>query len=186
MDDFQIDQLAESHRRGDRDSFRLLVETLTRELIARAWRYTGDWEIARDLCQETWIRVYEKIHRYDPRRPFRPWLMTLHRNSCISWMRREKHHRAGMKSLEREEGRRPADPGEKLGRREFIAQLRRAMQVLSESQQRVFALVDLEETSQDEAAHILGMKPATLRSTLHFARRRLAERLGTMEDRHEA
>jgi RNA polymerase sigma factor (sigma-70 family) len=55
-----------------------------------------------------------------------------------------------------------------------------AMADLSESQRQVFARVDLEQMGQLEAAQALGIKPATLRTTLHFARKKLAETLRRM------
>ncbi len=52
---------------------------------------------------------------------------------------------------------------------------------LSESQRQVFARVDIEGRDQQEVARELGVKYATLRTTLHFARRRVAETLSEME-----
>jgi DNA-directed RNA polymerase specialized sigma24 family protein len=49
-----------------------------------------------------------------------------------------------------------------------------AMKYLSESQRQIFARVELEQMGQMETAQALGIKPATLRTTLHFARKRLA------------
>lgn len=57
--------LAARAREGDEAAFRALVEGLTRTLMATAFRYTGDWEWARDLTQDTWVRVYRKLDRWD-------------------------------------------------------------------------------------------------------------------------
>ena len=186
MDPSRIDLLAESFRRGDRESFRQLVDGLSRGLIAQAWRYTGDWDTARDLSQETWLKVHGSIRRYDARRPFLPWLRTLHRNVCIGWLRREKRRRGKLELFGREPRAAADGADEALGRGEFLASLRRAMAHLSRRQQEVFVRVDLEDADPVEAARELGMKPATLRSTLHFARRRLARRLSHWEEGHEA
>jgi RNA polymerase sigma factor (sigma-70 family) len=59
--------------------------------------------------------------------------------------------------------------------------LRSALTELSEAQRRVFVCVDLEQLAPHEAAAALDMNPGTVRTTLHFARRRLARLLGKDE-----
>jgi len=186
MNDQKIDQLASQFLAGDQDSLRQLVVELTRKLIALAYRYTHDWEIARDLTQETWLKVITSIQAYDPERSFRRWLLSIHRNGCISHLRRAAVKREVATPNETLQELAPTtsgqDPLEDLERREFRARLDRALALLSESQRRVFACVDLERMGQAEAARYLGMQFATLRTTLHFARRRLAVILRGLEE----
>ncbi|HEX9887063.1 MAG TPA: RNA polymerase sigma factor [Longimicrobiales bacterium] len=185
MDEHLLTTWATRFRDGDERSFRKLVEALTRTLIAMAYRYTGDWEWARDLTQETWIRVHERIGRYDPTRSFVQWLHVLHRNACLdhvrkAWVRRESP--AGPDELVRLGGAAPDDPSEEAERREFHERVLAATRELSESQREVFVRVDLEQRGQAEVAGELGIRPGTLRTTLHFARRRVARALNAMEE----
>jgi RNA polymerase sigma factor (sigma-70 family) len=184
MDTSRIDALARASGQGDREAFHELVEVLTRPLLAAAYRYTRDWEAARDLTQDTWIKVWEHLGRYDPARSFRSWLLTVHRNHCLSHLRRASV-RCELATedalLERAAPADPApDPLVVAGRIEFDALLRSALARLPESQLQVFTRVDLEQSDQAEAARELGMKFSTLRVTLHFARRRLAGLLREM------
>ena len=178
MDENELTGLALSFRSGSERSFKRLVDSLTRPLIAMAYRYTLDWESARDITQETWVRVYKKIDRYDSERPFRSWLYAVHRNACLSYLRRPPVRREvamsqeDMAALSVESA--SEDPQRGLERRDFHRRLLEAMKDLSESQRQVFARVELEQMSQMEAAQALGIKPTTLRTTLHFARKRLA------------
>lgn len=186
MSDMVIDRLARAFRGGDVESYRFLVESLTRPMIAMAYRYTKDWETARDLAQETWIRVYERIDRYDPGRPFRNWLLTVHRNGCLNHLR-SAPVRLEVTGVELPESAdtgagRNANPSRRLEHAEFMQLLHRAMERLSERERIVFSLVDIEHNGQEEAAGILEMNPATLRTTLHHARKKLAGILGKMED----
>ncbi len=178
MEDQQLNRLAVACQRGNQDSFRVLVEALTRPLMAMAYRYTHDWETARDLTQETWLKVYESIQRYDPARPLRSWLLAIHRNGCLSHLRKAAVQRELVTEDEALARLVPADAApdaqESLEREEFGAHLRSALAGLSESQRRVFSCVDMEQMGQAEAAQYLGMKFATLRTTLYFARKRLA------------
>ena len=65
MDERELKTLAEAVQRGEDAALRTLVEGLSRTLMAMAYRYTDDWEWARDLTQETWVRVHGNIARYD-------------------------------------------------------------------------------------------------------------------------
>lgn len=187
MDEAQLSRIADAFRKGDLRSFRVLVESLTRSLIATAYRYTQDWESARDLTQETWIKVYERIAGYDPARPFRPWLTTIHRNGCMSHLRKAATQReiaVDHETIDQLSASvSDSDPRDRLMQREFGARLRKAMLVLTESQRTVFASVDLEQIDQREAARKLSMNAVTLRTTLHNARKRLATLLRKMEER---
>ena len=179
-------ELAAATQRGDRESFRELVESASRVLIAIAFRYTGDWETARDLTQDTWIKVHRGIRRYDPARPFRGWLFAVHRNTCISHLRSPDVRREVATPPEDLAALAPAvDAGASGGgpeRREFRERLDRALAQLSESQRKVVTKVLIDQLSQREAAEALGMAFATLRTTLHFARRRLAGLMRGLED----
>jgi len=95
MDENELTGLALSFKNGSERSFKRLVDSLTRPLIAMAYRYTLDWESARDITQETWVRVYKKIDGYDSERPFRSWLYAVHRNACLSHLRRPFLRREG-------------------------------------------------------------------------------------------
>ncbi len=186
VDDTIIDELALAGRDGGREAFAELVTRLTRQLIALAYRYTGDWETARDLSQETWLRAWSHLSAWDQDRPFRPWLLAIHRNVCLSHLRRKARRPedlAGDENLERLGPATVADaPLDALGEAEFRARVGQAVAGLSPAQQMVFTRVDLEQADQGAVARELGMQPATLRTTLHFARRRLAGLLRTHEE----
>lgn len=186
LGDNDLRALAIACRNGDQRGFETLVETESRALIALAYRYTGDWEVARDLTQDTWLRVHERIHRWDPAKSFRAWLIAVHRNGCLdhlrrAWVRYEAtpgDEAIGRLRLIAGDG----NPEEDLERREFHERLLAALSELSESQRQVFVRVDLEQSDQKNVAEALGIKYTTLRTTLHFARRRLARLLRCMEE----
>jgi len=186
VDDANLDELALTARDGDRDAIAELVALLTRPLIALAYRYTGDWETARDLSQETWLRAWRHLEAYEPGRAFRPWLLAIHRNVCLShlrWAARRPEHLADDEELARLAPPVAADdPLDALDAAAFGARVREAVARLSPAQQLVFTRVDLEQGDQRAVARELGMQPATLRTTLHFARRRLARLLRAREE----
>ncbi len=187
MDEKELRALATAYQGGDQQAFRTLVESLSRTLIAMAYRYTGDWEWARDLTQEAWVRVHNRIDSWDPERSFRAWLYAVHRNGCLShlrktWVRREVTPGDEEVAATLDVASKAAGPEEDLERREFQRRLLVALDELSESQCQVFVRVDMEQRDHGDVAQELGIKRGTLRATLHFARKRLAATLGSMEE----
>jgi RNA polymerase sigma-70 factor (ECF subfamily) len=182
-----LDSLAVAAEKGDEEACRQLVESQSRALMAMAYRYTGDWHEARDLCQETWLKVLSSLHRRDHARPLLPWLRAIHRNTCLTHLRRRRVRPQGAvdddAELESLLDPNAADPLQEVARTDTLRRVRRAMEQLSERQREVFALVALEDLDHASAAGILGMTPATLRTTLHFARRRIAKLLDDEEER---
>ena len=181
VDETSVDSLAAACRSGDEESFRPLVELLTRPLVATAWRYTRDWESARDLTQETWMKAWVRLDRYEPGRPFRAWLFAIHRHGCLDYLRRARVRREFLLGDVEVRRRMRADKGEsaerRLERRELRELLVRAADQLSPAQQRVFFRVDVEGGEPKQVAEELGIEHGTLRATLHAARSRLATAL---------
>ena len=175
----ELDRLAAAARKGDREAFRAMVEGMTRPLTAFAFRYTRDWETARDLTQETWVRVWRSLDRFRTEGSFRTWLYTIHRNGCLDHLKKAAVRRetpAEEEAALRLPDRAP-NPEERYERIEFHRRVLAAANRLSERRRRVFAQVDIEGAAPAEAAARLGMNPATLRSTLHAARREIARML---------
>ncbi len=184
MDQRDLTALAIAFQGGDDRSFRVLVESLSRTLMAMAFRYTSDWEWARDLTQDTWIKVHGQIARWDSDRSFSAWLHAIHRHGCLDHLRRGwvRHESTpGDDVVIRLRGASPGGPEEDLERREFHEGLMAAAGQLSETQRQVFLRVDLEQGDQRAVAKSLGIKFGTLRATLHFARKRVATVLREME-----
>jgi RNA polymerase sigma-70 factor (ECF subfamily) len=176
MDQARLNQAARDHRAGDREALRPLVQAWTRPLIALAYRYVGDWETARDLTQETWLRVHRSIQKWDPSRPVRPWVFGIHRNLCLDHLRRP-----GLVAAEEPDPDSVVDPRPdqltEVVHRDLADRIRAALAGLGEVQRRVLVMVDLEEMKPAEVAADMGMKPVTVRTTLHFARKKLARML---------
>src|SRR5687767_1602447 len=75
-------------RRGDPDAFDTLLARYQNRLYRYLLRLTANPASADDLFQETWLKVITRIHRYDERRPFEPWLFSVARNLAIDHLRK--------------------------------------------------------------------------------------------------
>jgi RNA polymerase sigma-70 factor (ECF subfamily) len=155
------------------DRFAALVSKYARPMLAAAYRYTFDWENARDLCQDTWLRVYEKISMYDGRVPFERWLFAVHRNVCLSFLRKLKIRREAPGTLDIYESKEKG-PDRQAELAETRERILAAASGLPDRQRTVFAMIDLEQMTVEEASGLLGIKPVTIRTNLYHARKRIA------------
>jgi RNA polymerase sigma-70 factor (ECF subfamily) len=83
-------EIARGLRRHDPDLLDELIDCYQYRLPRYLWTLTGNRETAEDLFQETWIRVLEKSHLYDPRWRFEAWLFSIARNLAIDLLRQRQ------------------------------------------------------------------------------------------------
>src|ERR1700692_274935 len=77
---------------GDGDAFRLLVDRHSRSLFRLAFRMTGNEQDAEDVVQETFLRAYKQLHRYEARASFGTWLYRIASNYSLDLVRSRKRH----------------------------------------------------------------------------------------------
>lgn len=161
---------------GGEAELRRLMARRGEALLRLAAGLLGDWEEARDACQETWIAVWRNRGLADPGRPLWPWLLSIHLNGCRSRLRRRRLRR-WLRLDEGEAQRLPAPPpaleddGEETRAR--LAAVLALSARLSPRQREALLLVDLEGLDSVEAARVLDCRPSTLRVQLSRARARL-------------
>jgi RNA polymerase sigma-70 factor (ECF subfamily) len=136
---------------------------------------------AEDLVQDSLIRAYKAIDRFDGRHP-RAWLLTILRNTHINRNRRRRPEllRDPDTQLERL-AQAPADDvrsqPEQAVEQGFAAELEAALEALSEPFAEVIELVDIDGLSYAETAEVLGIPVGTVMSRLHRARKKIREQL---------
>jgi len=82
----------ERARSGDSDAFRLLVEQHSRAIFRLAFRMTGNEQDAEDVVQETFLRAYKQLDRYEARSSFATWLFRIASNYSLDLIRMRKRH----------------------------------------------------------------------------------------------
>jgi RNA polymerase sigma-70 factor (ECF subfamily) len=179
-------RLVEDARSGDQQAFRDLVLRYERRLIRVIMRFVSDYELARDLAQETFLRVYERLNQFDSSRRFGPWLFRIGVNLTLDFLRKRK--RRGRWLLFSEgKSERPPDPPVSDPRRaiDLNQEVRLVLEGIPERYRSVLILRDLENFSTSEIAAITNRKEATIRWRLAEARERFRKlwmkRLGNVE-----
>src|SRR5260370_8007757 len=81
-------QLAQQATGGDLDAFEELVRRMQRRVYGFAYQHLRDLDEAQDLTQESFVKLYRNLARYDADRPFEPWFWKLAANSTINYRRK--------------------------------------------------------------------------------------------------
>lgn len=161
------------------ERFRRYVTPELPVLLRVARRLTGNAEDAEDAVQETLIRAYRAIDRFDGRHP-RAWLLTILRNATYNMHRRARPPLADSEELLRLPA---AGPEGRNGTEERVldgiieTEIADALFALHRNFREVVVLVDVDGLSYNEAADVLGIPTGTVMSRLHRARRKMRKRL---------
>lgn len=166
-------RLVELVRQGDSNAFGQLVKRYEGRLLRVILQFVRDRELARDLAQETFIRVYQRFSQFDASRRFGPWLFRIGVNLTLDYLR--KRNRRGWIRLfsdRRSTVDRPPDPGLPDPRRalDLEQEVRLVLDALPEKYRTVLILRDMESFSSSEVSAIVHRKEATVRWRLAEAR----------------
>lgn len=177
VDDAELARLA---REGDSDAFGQLVEryALAARRVARA--VLRDDDEADDAVQDGVLAAWRAIERYDPARPFRPWMMRIVVNAALDLRRRDKVRRTEM--IPETVESRTIGPDRATDAVILGAQLRAALAELPERQRVAVVLFDAEGYSHAEIAALLEVPEGTVRSYVFHGRRALRRVLGPIKE----
>jgi RNA polymerase sigma-70 factor (ECF subfamily) len=170
-------QLLERAQRGDEEAFRRLVEPYRHALEVHCYRMLGSAQDAEDIAQETLLRAWRALGRFEPRVQFQTWLYRIATNACLDELGRRPRRpmpidpfptdRAGF-----EEHAPPTyDPAARYAIREGMElALMRAIQELPGRQRAVLIFRDVLGWSAPEVAVLLESTVASVNSALQRAR----------------
>ena len=177
---------------GERRAFTVLADRYHVRLMNFIQRTIGDRERAEDLVQETFIRVYRHLHRFDQTKKFSTWVYTIagnlaknelrnrSRNPLVLFQTIKKNWDADHRPLEWEDNTyRPDDLYRKRHLKEMIDG---AVAQLPEHHRMVFVLREMEGKTYEEIAEITGVNLGTVKSRLNRARNNFAQLIEPMLD----
>lgn len=173
-------ELAQAAVRGDPDAFGRLIDRhgLAARRAARA--ILRDEDDADDAVQEGMLAAWRAIDRYDPARPFRPWLMRIVVNAALDARRRSKVRQAEPIGETIESG--GLGPDRMTDASLLRTKLDTGLAELPERQRIALVLFDAEGWGHAEIAATLGVPEGTVRSYVFHARRAMRRSLGTLAE----
>lgn len=172
MTDAELAALAQA---GDREAFGELVARYAGGARRVARAVLGDPDDADDAAQDGFLSALKYLGRYDPTRPFGPWLMRIVANAAADRRRRRRVRAAQPIPADAASGATPPDAA--ADRAAFHEALRAALAALPERQRAAIVLFDVEGYTHREIAAVLGIPEGTVRSDVFHARRALRRAL---------
>jgi RNA polymerase sigma-70 factor (ECF subfamily) len=151
-------------RDGDSEAFRALVDRHSRAVYRLAYRMTGSVQDAEDVVQETFLKAYRQLGRFESRANFSTWLHRIAVNCSIDLIRARPHREAGHDAADLDQlgagddVPRQASPERLMLSTEVQDRVAGAMSSLSAMERAAFALRHFEGQSIDEISRALGLK----------------------------
>jgi len=172
-------------RAGDERAYRELVARYSGQVYGLAMRMVRQAEDAEDLTQETFVRVFRALDRYDTSRPFEAWLFTIASRVCIDHIRKRRVRPISLHQADPLTGEErliePEDPGLKPDELASHAEEEHRTQALIDSLPPHYRIVVLlrhqHQRSYEEIAEALELPLGTVKARIHRARALLAQRL---------
>lgn len=173
------DDVVSRSRCRDLAAFERLVRRYQPYAYSLAMKFLCDEAEASDVVQESFLRVWNNIDRYDPHQKFTTWLYKIVSNLCIDRFRSIKRSRNIFLSRDRDpvmEDLPDERDWERSQSHEQLAQIIRMLSSrLSRTQRLVFTLRDLQDLTVEEVVEITGLSIGSIKTNLHYARRSIRE-----------
>lgn len=171
-------------QQGNDEAFTRLVEQYQTPVFNLCYRMLNEPESAEDAAQESFLRAYQNISRYDRQRPFGTWLLSIAAHHCIDRLRRRRFLVFSL-DAEREDDDRPTelpdhqavDPEEEAIRRQEQERIQAALRGLDATDRAAIVLRYWYDFSEAEIAESLNLTVSAVKSRLHRARKAVARLL---------
>ncbi len=156
---------------GDTEAFEFIVRRHEHAVYGTLFRMLGDADEAADAAQEAFVKAYTHLGRYNPARPFKPWLFRIATNTAVSRQRQSKHRpTAPLQDNHIDTAPTPRQRAEIV---ELGGRLDGAVEQLTPDARELFDLRYRQDLSVNEIGHITGRKPNAIVVALHRVRARL-------------
>jgi len=172
-------------RAGDSGAFRILVERHSRNLFRLAYRMTGHQQDAEDVVQETFLRAYRQLSKFDDRASFGTWLYRIAANCSLDLIRVRKRRSEHLEPAPEEGAPDPVqslpDPAPTPDRLAMSGEVERkvatVLNSLSEMERTAFVLRHYEGMCIDDIGRTLGVQPNAAKHSIFRAVQKLRRAL---------
>ncbi len=175
--------LVERFKAGDEGAFNEIVRTYQKKIYFLCYRMIAAHEDAADLSQETFVRAYGALKKFDGRSGLYTWLYRIAMNLCLNQVKKPRG--LSLDAAEAQEVEAPpgqASPEEALHRSQLNQAIARAVEALPPRQKAVFILRTNEGLSHEEIARSIGRSVGAVKATYFQAVRKLRVSLEGLKD----
>jgi RNA polymerase sigma-70 factor (ECF subfamily) len=169
-------QVIDQAQKGDSGAFTQVVEAYQRPVFNLCYRMLGDPEDAEDAAQETFLRAYDHLRRYDRQRSFSTWLLSIAAHYCIDQIRKKRMTFLSMDTFPNLDIP-DANPGPESAfhRREDQQRVQALLTTLNPQDRAAVVMYYWYDFSYEEIADSLKLTVSAVKSRLHRARLSLAQ-----------
>lgn len=183
-----LQEIVSRIRSGDRAAFRILVEMYQQQAYRLSFRILGNEEEARDIVQDSFVKIWQKIGSYDPARKFVTWMNGIVVHASVDRQRSLRRHVMVPvdRVLQTVEALQQQDPGRAADDRDLALLIQFLAEGLPEKQKLIFILRDIEGMSSEEVESVTGFPEDSVKSNLYHARKSVREKLFMILERERA
>lgn len=179
MDKFQLERVIQKCKLGDKHAFKHLMCEYMHYVFTLAFRILANEEDAKDISQETFIRLWQNIKRYDENTKITTWMYKICTNLCLDKLKSQKrkpleYHYKWEQNFKQKSDENNVEQIENQQLSEIILALTK---MLSTKQKLVFVLKDLQDLSTGEIEQITGLNRGQIKSNLYYARQEIKKKL---------
>ena len=166
---------------GDDTAFSALVRKYQRSVHALAWRKIGDFHIAEDITQDTFLQAYQRLSTLKEPQRFASWLYVIAANYCKMWLRKRRLSTQSLEDTSSAQLEKATYSGYVIAENERTTAeaqrevVKKLLAKLQESDRTVVTLYYLGGMTYEEISEFLGVSVAAIKNRLYRARRRLKE-----------
>ena len=164
---------------GDDTAFSALVKKHQKSVHALAWRKTGDFHVAEEITQDTFLKVYQNLSTLKEPQKFTGWLYVIATNYCKMWLRKKRLSTQSLEDTSSAELEKATYSGYIIAENEgTVAEAQREvvkklLAKLQESERTVITLYYLGGMTYEEISKFLGVSVGTIKTRIYRARQRL-------------
>lgn len=175
-------------KEGDTGAFDTLFKKHTRRIVNFAYRFVRNRDVAEELAQEVFLKVYQNAESYQIQSKFTSWLYTIATNVCLNEIRKPQYrvkHQSMYFSSNNDSGEEEIQreiavtngPDRMLEQQAIERVIRESLELIPEKQRIAFILNKYQELSYSEVADVLEVSEKAVKSLIHRAKETLANRL---------
>lgn len=183
MDQEEIQKLIKSGKKEEKKIFAIVVAEFQPLVFRVAFRLLCDENEAKDAVQETFIKAWLSLERYDPTYKFSTWLYKIACNTCYDRLRSFRRFSAEPGAFSSEAAHIPSDDDMEasFSNRQLKELILRYTGELPPQQRQIFILRDVEELDVPEVQAITGLSPERIKSNLYLARKNIRKKMNKID-----
>lgn len=158
-------------QKGDKKAFSMLVSNYQKYAFNLAFRLVCNEEIAKDIVQDSYIKIWKNIRSYKTEMKFTTWMYKIVTNTAIDYKRRMNNEVLNIDEVANNLTLKSDNPELRITNDELADFIRLATKKLSDKQREVFILKDIQGFSSEEAGRILSQSANNIKSNLYHARK---------------